>query len=81
MAEGVPTNNQRNPLFCETIYHLIMHVVPDIGANYCNTYKVSFKAASPACTELETIVLDWFGKYIMYYSVPLHDVWCIWLVW
>ena len=25
---------------------------------------LSFQAASPACTELETIVLDWFGKMI-----------------
>ena len=26
--------------------------------------KAYFKAAAPACTELETVVLDWLGKMI-----------------
>ena len=31
---------------------------------FCLSNSFSFQAASPACTELETIVMDWFGKAI-----------------
>lgn len=26
-------------------------------------FNAKFQAASPACTELETIVLDWLGRF------------------
>jgi hypothetical protein len=29
-------------------------------------FNAKFQAASPACTELETIVLDWLGRFYIF---------------
>lgn len=39
---------------------------------YVKTRKIVLKASSPACTELETIVMSWLGKMIGLPDVFLH---------
>ena len=36
-------------------------------------YNFTLKASSPACTELETIVMDWLGKMIGLPEEFLHS--------
>lgn len=53
---------------CVHIYYT-NNIIEMLNRNL-GTYNDLFrfiKAASPACTELETIVLDWLGSYILIY--------------
>ena len=44
-----------------------------MDSSFLKNEKFGFKASSPACTELETIVMDWLGKMIGLPNKFLHS--------